>query len=240
VATLAHKVHVWRLWRRERTDPAPFYAALAADLADDLERRHGPLSGRLVIDLGCGPGFYTATLRDRGATVIPVDNDAAELALAGAPPEGAVIADATDLPFDDASVDAVVCSNMLEHTPAPRRVLEEIRRVLRPGGWGYVSFTNWYSPWGGHDITPFQYLGPRLGPRVHDRLRGPPRKNVPGVGLFPCHVGPTVAYLRTREGLRVDEVLPRYWPRLGWICRVPGLREIATWNCVMHVTRLPA
>jgi SAM-dependent methyltransferase len=236
---LARKRAIFRLWRAERTDPGPFYAVLAADLADDLERRHGSVAGKTIVDLGCGPGFYTAELRSRGATVIPIDNDQAELELAGDPPEGALIADAADLPLQDASVDGVMCSNMLEHTPRPHDVFREIARVLAPGGWAYVSFTNWYSPWGGHDITPFHYLGPRLGLRVHDRLRGPARKNIPGVGLFPCHIGPTLAFLDGFAGLRVDAVEPRYWPRLAFICRIPVVREVATWNCVIYATRLP-
>jgi SAM-dependent methyltransferase len=237
-AGLARALHVWRLWRLERSDPAPFYRLLARELADELESRHGPLAGRTIADLGCGPGFYTAALRERDAIVLPIDNDVAELDLAGAPPSGALVADATDLPLEAGSIDGIVCSNMLEHTPRPKRVISEIRRVLKPGGWAYVSFTNWYSPWGGHDITPYQYLGPRLGPRAYERLHGAPRKNVPGVGLFPCHIGPTVAFVDRLAGVRVDAVRPRYWPRLAFICRIPGVREVATWNCVIHMTRL--
>ena len=52
----------WRLFRREREDPEPFYSLLAREAAADLDRRHGPLRGQRVLDLGCGPGFYTAAL----------------------------------------------------------------------------------------------------------------------------------------------------------------------------------
>src|ERR1044072_2689984 len=114
---LARVLTLWRLFRREREDPEPFYRLLAAEAAEDLDHRHGPLRGRTLLDLGCGPGFYTDALRARGATVIPVDNDSAELTYAGGvPPEGALIADARELPLEDASVDGVFCSNMLEHT----------------------------------------------------------------------------------------------------------------------------
>ena len=108
---------LWRLWRREREDPVPFYRLLAAETADDLDRRYGPLAGQRIVDLGCGPGFYSEALRERGAEVVPVDNDLAEMSYAGEPPEGALIADAAALPLDDASLDGVLCSNLLEHTP---------------------------------------------------------------------------------------------------------------------------
>jgi SAM-dependent methyltransferase len=229
---------LWRLFRREVEDPAPFYTLLGQHAADDLERHYGPLAGKTIVDLGCGPGWYTQAMRDRGATVIPVDSDPAELGYAGNPPAGAVIADAGDLPLDDASVDGAFCSNMLEHTPTPDAVLREIERVLRLGGWGYVSWTNWYSPHGGHDMSPYHLLGPGLGPRLYERLHGPPRKNRYGEGLFAVHIGSTLREVRARPGLAITAVEPRYWPRLHVICRVPGLREVAAWNCVIRMERV--
>jgi SAM-dependent methyltransferase len=226
---------LFRLWRREVDDPEPFYRALAERAVADLDRSYGPLAGQTVVDLGCGPGFYTAALRARGAEVIPVDNDLAEMTGAGPPPEGAVVADAGDLPLPDASADGAFCSNMLEHTPAPERVIGEIERVLRPGGWGYVSWTNWLSPWGGHSISPYHYLGPRLGPKVHERLHGPAPKNQVGEGLFPTYIGSMLRLVHGRPGLVIERVEPRYWPRLAAIVRIPGVREVLTWNCVIRV-----
>jgi SAM-dependent methyltransferase len=225
---------LFRLFLAEKRDPAPFYERLAERTLAELGF---PVADRTVVDLGCGPGHYTRALRGAGAVVIPVERDPDELRLPGGPPADAVVADGTALPLPAASVDGVFCSNMLEHTPDPAGILDEITRVLRPGGWAWLSWTNWYSPWGGHEITPFQYLGPRLGPRVHRRLRGEPRKNVPGVGLFPAHVGPMLRMARRHPGLLLVGAKPRYWPSQRWIVRVPGVREVATWNCVLELER---
>lgn len=227
-----------RLWRREAEDPEPFYRLLGERAAADLERTYGPLAGQTVVDLGCGPGFYTAALRDLGATVIPVDNDLAEMTYTGPAPEGAVVADARDLPLDGASVDGVLCSNMLEHTPDPAGVIAEIERVLRSRGWGYISWTNWLSPWGGHSFSPYHYLGPRLGPRLHARLHGTPAKNHVGETLFVTHIGSMLRTVKARPGLRIERVEPRYWPRLRFIVAIPGLREVLTWNCVIRVVKV--
>lgn len=231
---------LWDLWRREREQPGPFYRLLGAETAGALERRHGSLAGQRIVDLGCGPGFYTEALRARGADVLPVEKDPGETLAAGSPPAGLILADAAELPLEDASVDGVFCSNMLEHTPRPEAVFREVARVLRPGGWAYLSWTNWYSPWGGHDMSPYHYLGPRLGPRLYERRHGPPRKNPYGTGLYALHIGPTLRLLRSLEGLGVEGVEPRYWPRLSFICRIPLLREFLTWNCVIHAHRPPA
>jgi SAM-dependent methyltransferase len=228
----------WRLFRREKEDPVPFYSLLAREAAADLDARNGPLRGQRVVDLGCGPGFYTAALRELGAEVIPIDNSLAEMSLLGDPPAGALVGDAGALDLADESVDGAFCSNLLEHTPDAAPVLAEIERILRPGGWAYVSWTNWYSPWGGHDMTPYQYLGPRRGPRLYERRHGKPRKNAYGEGLWACHIGPTLRLARGRPRLDVERVEPRYWPWAAPICRVPGLREVLTWNCVIRARKL--
>jgi SAM-dependent methyltransferase len=59
-----------------------------------------------------------------------VSLDAAE----GADEQG----DVQSLPFGDNTFDAILCSHVLEHVPGDRRALAELRRVLRPGGWGIV------------------------------------------------------------------------------------------------------
>ena len=234
MTALATRRDLFRLFRAEKEDPLPFYRELAERT---LASFPFPIDGRVVVDLGCGPGHYTRALRERGAHVVPFDLDPSEFVLPGGPPGGELVADGGRLPLVTGSVDGVFCSNMLEHTPATEAVLHEVARVLRPGGWAWLSWTNWYSPWGGHEITPFQYLGPRLGPLAHRRLKGAPRKNVPGEGLFPVHIGPTLRAVRREPGLRLVDAVPRYWPSQRWIVRVPALREVATWNCVVMLER---
>ena len=110
--------------------------------------------------------------------------------------------------------------------------------MLRPGGWGYISWTNWYSPWGGHDMSPYHYLGPRLGPRLYERRHGPPRKNPYGAGLWARAHRPDAAARARRARASRSSASSRATGRsCAFVCRIPGLRELVTWNCVIRVRR---
>lgn len=104
--------------------------------------RYG-LSGALrVLDLGCGTGEITRRLGEvyPQATLLGVDILEANLerARAGGDAGGRIryaIGDAFALDSDDAAFDLVVCRHMSQAVPDFPRVLAEIARVLRPGGW---------------------------------------------------------------------------------------------------------
>ena len=234
---IARATELWRLFRAERSDPAPFYRRLAADAIDGFERRYGSLAGKRIADVGSGPGYYTDAFRGAGAIVLPLDGDLGELQLAGDAPEGALVGDAEYLPIRSNALDGVFCSNMLEHTPHPAHVIDEMARVLRVGGWGYLSFTNWYSPWGGHEMSPYHLLGPTHGPALYERRHGTDHKHRVGENLYPTHIGATLRDFAARTDLTVERVEPRYWPWAAPITRVPGVREVVTWNCVVRFVK---
>ncbi|MEO0821068.1 MAG: bifunctional 2-polyprenyl-6-hydroxyphenol methylase/3-demethylubiquinol 3-O-methyltransferase UbiG [Pseudomonadota bacterium] len=106
-----------------------------------FERSLPGWDGRAVLDLGCGGGFLAEALARRGAAVTGIDPAEGAIASAKrhAAAEGLEIRYETGvgeaLPFEDASFDAVVCVDVLEHVADLDRVVAEIARVLRPGGW---------------------------------------------------------------------------------------------------------
>lgn len=50
-----------------------------------------------------------------------------------------IVADAAVLPFKDNSVDMLISESTIEHTPNPEQVIQEMRRVVKPGGFVYIS-----------------------------------------------------------------------------------------------------
>lgn len=90
--------------------------------------------GKRVLDLGCRSGALTRHFLE-GNEVVGLDVDPAALAKAaelGIEPVQANVEER--LPFGDGSFDAVVAGELLEHLQFPDALVEEIRRVLRPGG----------------------------------------------------------------------------------------------------------
>jgi demethylmenaquinone methyltransferase/2-methoxy-6-polyprenyl-1,4-benzoquinol methylase len=104
--------------------------SVLAPLREALSGAHG----RRLLDVGGGTGNYAAALRDEGWEPVVADRSPDMLARARAKGLETVEADAEDLPFADASFDAVMCVSMLHHVPDRPRALREQRRVLRPGG----------------------------------------------------------------------------------------------------------
>ena len=94
----------------------------------------GPL---VALDAGSGSGFYSAALARRGHTVYACDLSEARLAASVAhDPQRIkpVRCNIESIPLPDASVDFALCAFVLEHVADPYKVVEEMVRLLRPGG----------------------------------------------------------------------------------------------------------
>jgi SAM-dependent methyltransferase len=235
---LLRSVRLYRLFRKEQTDPETFYTNLAEDTVCQIED-YFDLGGCTVVDVGGGPGHFTEALRERGARCFLFEPDSAEMLSRGTAPSGAVLADGYWLPVRDGGADLCLSSNVLEHVRDPLGLIDEMVRATRPGGLVYLSFCNWYSPHGGHEMSPWHYLGSRFAERRYERRNGRPPKNRVGATLFPVHVGAVLRLVRSRSDIRIVDALPRYYPR--WcraIVRIPGLREIATWNLLLILRRV--
>lgn len=91
------------------------------------------VTGRSVLDVGCGTGRYLQLLTERGAArVVGLDPEPAMLARAGC---GALArASLPALPVRSGAFDAVVCALVVGHLPDLPAAIRELARVLRPGG----------------------------------------------------------------------------------------------------------
>jgi len=125
---------------------------------------YGDLRGKKILDIACGTGWTTEQFVRAGADVTAIDltPKAVEitkkrLALYGL--EANVLeADAERLPFEDNCFDYVLAWGCLMHTPDTSKAIEEIHRILKPGGMGGAMMYNkssihwWWGIWFGKGI----------------------------------------------------------------------------------------
>lgn len=102
--------------------------------------KHVAWPGARVLDLGCAGGFMSEAIAKSGAQVTGIDPAAEAIAAAQAHAEASGLSIRYDvgvgeaLPYADDAFDVVVCVDVLEHVTDLQRVLDEVYRVLKPGG----------------------------------------------------------------------------------------------------------
>lgn len=218
-------------------DDAVFYQMQAVDAIRWLESKGvRSVAGGTALDLGCGHGVFGGELLSRGWKVSFAD-ESCWLHDAYRQHSFSKINLDRD-PLDSLGrYDLVVCSNVLEHLARPERLLESADHLLKPGGVFYLSWTNWLSPWGGHEFSPLHYLGAKAGPALYDRVSSRKRFHQPFQNLFPTYIGAVLRAIERNPNLRLKAMAPRYYTEFPWIMRLPGIREFLAWNAALLMER---
>ena len=109
-------------------------AAFVHGLASGVLEWLNPQWGEYILDLGCGDGQLTQRIAESGAHVLGVDASPAMVAAARERGVEAEQAKAEMLPFRDATFDAVFSNAVLHWVRGQDAMLEQVHRVLKPGG----------------------------------------------------------------------------------------------------------
>ena len=207
------------------------YERIADRLAADRPGR--------VLDWGCGAGQVTALLRSRGLDVTAYDyrDDVDGPVVQPLPhfPEvqAHLSSEPVALPFGEASFDAVLSCGVLEHVQDPDGSLDELKRVLAPGGTLYVyKLPNRWSY-----LEAVAKLASRLGAPLYFHGKAPDDR---------IYTERSARDLLERHGYQVPELqlanllplslpgpvtrrlTPAIWWLNGALARVPGVRKLAT------------
>lgn len=170
-------------------DDNEFYTMQAKDSIGWLQKM-GVLLGTktTVLDIGCGQGIFGLELVKQGCEVTFADQENCLI-----PEIEHAVFKHINIDKDDIRTlgrfDVVVCSNVLEHLARPAQLIVAAKELLTNNGSFYLSWTNWLSPWGGQEFSPFHYLGSKRGHIIFDKITNRKRKHTPYVNLFPTSIG---------------------------------------------------
>jgi ubiquinone/menaquinone biosynthesis C-methylase UbiE len=138
------------LWWRKNPSACPYSQRFWVELPhpvitrDRLRQVLAPAAGERLLEIGPGTGYYTLDMAEwvgpEGAVeIFDIQQEFLDHTMRRAEERGlsnivATQGDATDLPFEDDSIDAVILTAVLGEIPDRPAALREIERVLRPGG----------------------------------------------------------------------------------------------------------
>lgn len=170
------------------------------------------------IDVACGPGVISRAMASRvgsvrGVDLTPAMVDEAELRAReeGIDNVSFALGDATALDFSDASFDGAITRLSLHHIPASGRVVAEMARVVRPGGWVALS-----------DIAADQDVDACAWREEIERLRDPSH--------WACQTPERLRGMATTAGLAVEhqELVPVDLDFDDWLARGSGGKAAAS------------
>ncbi len=131
-----------QVWETRAAAYSQGLVRLSVGAADALLDAAAVAAGSQVLDVATGPGVVAVVARNRGASVVAVDQAQAMVGLARAAGVDARQADVDQLPFDDGTFDAVVAGFLLNHLARPATGIVELARVCR----GRLALSVWDVP----------------------------------------------------------------------------------------------
>lgn len=206
------------------------------------------VSGRTLLDAGCGIGFFSEVARRQGARVTSLDFSPSALRVyrkRGGGDARLLVGSVEELPFADNTFDFAMAIDVIEHLYHPRMLLSELHRVVKPRGRVIIETDNestWFTKRGFRRVNNWLQARTELGRKLA-KIRSEITSTSLHVETF--DLGSLRAALE-ETGLRVVqcETFPYLpVPSRDAVIHLPGLRSISNAlggeNCMIYMAEKP-
>lgn len=116
--------------RHKREYYYPFFEEIAIRLKDKFSTSN-------ILDIGCGKGFLVEAFEKQDLKACGID--VSKYALLGSKATTLILGSAESLPFKDDSFDLITCFEVIEHLEKPEKFVKEVKRILTPNGFLYLT-----------------------------------------------------------------------------------------------------
>lgn len=199
----------------------------AEEIINELKLRNIDLSMMNVLELGAGKGGYSSVFKKNSKNLTVSDIEK--------PFINHLKFKKVDVnkkfPFKNNSFDFVFCCSLIEHLKHPEKMISEIKRVLKPNGYLYLSFPPFYSPVGGHGLKPFHLLGEKTSIKIVNLLK---KRNYKSYDKLWDNYGLHIRTISEVKKLLLghDFKINNLWTRFSPIntTKIPFFNEFLTWH----------
>ena len=203
----------------------------AKEIIREINNKGINLSHMKVLELGAGEGGYSLIFKKFSKEFITTDLEEPYILKLDSSLNFKKVDVTKKYPFEDNSFDFIFSCSLIEHIKSPEEMLVEIKRVLNPGGYLYLSFPPFYSPVGGHGLKPFHLLGEKISIKMTNFFKKRDIKSYDTLyvnfGLYKRTIK-GVKKLLLQQGFEVEDI----WTRFFSIntAKIPFLGEFLTWH----------
>ncbi len=196
---------------------------LIKDLENDIHQ------AKRILDIGSGIGGYIFELSEQFPEKIIISLDKNPLEYAVKKTKNiknikTIKGDGTIIPFKDDAFDIVLASSLIEHVTDQEAMINEVRRILKDNGFFYVSFPPFYSPVGGHSISPLHYLPGNMPFYLYSKLYKQKFTSFKNYGL----VKTTIKSVKRLVSNKFDilDIKPRIFDFVKPLLKIPVINEV--------------
>lgn len=203
----------------------------AEEIMREINKRNVFLSGSKVLELGAGYGGYSQVFKKYAKELIITDLEKPFILDIDPSFKFNKIDASKKYPFKNNTFDFIFLCSLIEHIKEPKTMLSEIKRVLKPDGWLYLSFPPFYSPIGGHSVKPFHLFGEKFAIKITKMLK------IKNIKSYETMYGNFGLYKRTirgvkkllkEQGFEIRDIWARFLPINT--AKIPLLNEFLTWH----------